>query len=149
MMTIFVFSNNSKDYLTGERIIVEACGTDSVFRPDQRKSFFNMKLDAFNYLKQLKGVNKFDYMRAHRVSAYRDFTDKSNAVSDYIKLDYDNSYYLKDTPNHVCEICGDGFNYASLNAQYDVCSQGCLDCLESEQIETPNHLHELLTIGEY
>lgn len=93
-MIIAVFYHKNKDWNTKDslgfykREIVESCGTDAVFKPDNRKSIRNMILETYKRAHQLRNIKKYDFVRLHNVDSYRDVTWSQNAVSDYIPLEY-------------------------------------------------------------
>jgi len=97
-MVIAVFSNLSNEWCykshkyLPNKIIVEACGTDSIYRPDQRKTQRNMIIETCEHLKRLQGVKKFHSMRLHVVNSYGDQTGLNNSITDNIILTYNKGY---------------------------------------------------------
>ena len=71
-----------------DRHIVGTCGTDSVFKPDQRLTIRNMHYKTIERLEKLKRVKKYDFYRLHQVRSYRDLTDNRNSISEYAEIQY-------------------------------------------------------------
>jgi len=75
--------------------LMKCVGSDSIVILDARKSMYNLEIDAFDYIKRLKKVHKFDAFRIHKVSSLLDILDEHTALTKYIKIDYENSLYLR------------------------------------------------------
>jgi len=75
--------------------LMECVGSDGFVVLDARKTLYNLEIDAFDYIKRLRKVQKFDAFRIHRVNSLFDTLGEHTALTKYIKIDYENSLYLK------------------------------------------------------